>query len=221
LITRQEWGAKPLTAYSNTTAPKNRTGIIIHHSVTGEGTNQKSVESILRGIDDYHRRKGWGGIGYNFAVDHKGRIYEARGRDIIGVHAANHNTLNFGICYIGNTDKHLTIAAVKAIQSLVEELQEAANKKLNVRGHGSVNLTGCPGRRLQARLEAGRFDIPFVKKQYALVLPVDKSYRKLATRLLGLTPSVANLPARIAEAQRLKALNNNAALIAGRKVRVK
>jgi hypothetical protein len=220
MITRNQWGAKPLTAYTTTTPPKNRTGIIIHHSVTSEGTNQASVESILRGIDDFHRRKGWGGIGYNFAVDHKGRIYEARGRDIIGVHAANHNGLNFGICYIGNTDKHLTADAVKAIQTLVAELQEAANKKLNVRGHGSVNLTACPGRRLQARIEAGRFNIPYVAKSYVIVLASDTSYRKLATRILGLKPSPANLPTRIAEAQRLKALNNNMALIPGRRVRV-
>jgi len=221
MITRKQWGAKPLTAYSTTTAPKNRTGIIIHHSVTSEGTNQASVEAILRQIDDYHRRKGWGGIGYNFAVDHKGRIYEARGRDIVGVHAANHNTLNFGICYIGNTDKHLTVDAVKAIRTLVAELQEAANKKLNVRGHGSVNLTACPGRRLNARLQAGRFEIAYTSKAYSIILVSDTSYRKLATRLLGLKPSPSNLATRIAEAQRLKALNNNMALIPGRRVRVK
>ena len=221
MITRNQWGAKPLTAYSSTTQPDNRTGVIIHHSVTAEGTNQASVEAILRQIDSFHRSKGWGGIGYNFAVDHKGRIYEARGRDIIGVHAANHNTLNFGICYIGNTDKKLTPKAVKAIQSVIAELQEAANKKLKVQGHGSVNLTACPGKRLVNRIEQGKFDLPYTPKVWTIVLASDTNYRKLATRLLELKPSPANLPERIKEARRLKKLNNNAALIVGRKVRVK
>jgi hypothetical protein len=216
LITRKQWGAKPLTAYNQLISKEQRTGIIVHHSVTSRGTTLNSVAGILRNIDDYHRRKGWGGIGYNFAVDHKGRIYEARGRDILGVHAAGSNTANFGICYIGNNNP--TKKAVKAIQVLVAELQEYTNKKLLVQGHAKVNLTACPGSKLLGEIAKGTFDLPYSKKEYTMVLPGETNYRKLASRLLG-KPNTLN--ARIKEARRLKDLNNKEPLFTGKKVRIK
>jgi hypothetical protein len=165
MITRSDWGAGRLTAYTSTIKPANRTGIIIHHSVTSQGTTEASVSSILRTIDGFHRRKGWGGIGYNFAVDHQGRVYEARGRDIIGVHASGSNTANFGICFIGNSDKKLTPKAVAAIAKLVENLQNAAGKNLKVQGHQRCQLNRLPrlkalhrdqGRHLQHQIQSCR-----------------------------------------------------------------
>jgi hypothetical protein len=220
IITRKEWGAKPLTAYDSKVAPAARVGVVIHHSVTAEGTNQESVSSILRGIDSFHRGKGWGGIGYNFAVDHKGRIYEARGMDVLGVHAAGSNTANYGICYIGNSDKNLTSAAIKAIQELIDYLQIHSKKKLKVVGHKDVNQTGCPGKKLYTRIQNGAFEITYIKMEYVRAREGD-TYRKIATRYLELEPKATNLPQRIAEARRIRALNENKPIVAGMKVRVK
>jgi hypothetical protein len=220
IITRKEWGAKPINAYNGNVSAGARIGVVIHHSVTGEGTTQESVSSILRGIDDFHRRKGWGGIGYNFAVDHRGRIYEARGMDVVGVHASGSNTGHYGICFIGNSDKHITAAAVNAIQELVNYLQIHSKKKLRVVGHRDVNQTGCPGSKLYTRIKNGRFEIPYVKMEYMKAREGD-SYRKIGARYLGIKPTPANLPQRITEARRIKALNNNATIVAGMRVRVK
>jgi hypothetical protein len=220
MITRSDWGAGRLTAHTSTIKPANRTGIIIHHSVTAQGTTEASVSSILRTIDGFHRRKGWGGIGYNFAVDHQGRVYEARGRDIIGVHAAGSNTANFGICFIGNSDKKLTPKAVAAIAKLVENLQNAAGKNLKVQGHRDVNSTGCPGSKLYTEIQAGTFNIKYKVAAFVLALPGD-TYHKIAVRQLLLTNPHPTLAEKVAERKRIRKLNNGAPVIAGQKVRIK
>jgi hypothetical protein len=220
MITRSEWGAGRLTAYTSTIKPANRTGIIIHHSVTSQGTTEASVSSILRTIDGFHRRKGWGGIGYNFAVDHQGRVYEARGRDIIGVHASGSNTANFGICFIGNSDKKVTPKAVAAIAKLVENLQNAAGKNLKVQGHRDVNSTGCPGSKLYTEIKAGTFNIKYKVAAFVLALPGD-TYHKIAVRQLLLTNPHPTLAEKVAERKRIRKLNNGAPVVAGQKVRIK
>lgn len=220
MISRSKWGAGRLTAYTQTTKPANRTGIIIHHSVTSQGTDEASVSSILRTIDGFHRRKGWGGIGYNFAVDHAGRIYEARGRDVIGVHAAGYNTANFGICFIGDSNKKLSSKAVAAIVKLVSDLQNLAGKKLKVQGHRDVNSTSCPAAKLYAEVAAKTFDIKYTSKAHILALPQD-TYHKIAVRQLELTQAQATLADKIAERKRIKKLMNGAAVVAGQKVRIK
>jgi hypothetical protein len=164
IIKREQWGAKPLTAYSNTIGPARRTRIVIHHSVTSEGTSQAQVESILRRIDDQHRGKGWGGIGYNLAVDYDGRVYEARGIDIMGAHSYGANTNGYGVVYIGDGRKGITPKAVNAIKGLVASLQGRSSKKLNVVGHKDVNSTACPGDKIYDLVKSGAFNM-----QYPLV----------------------------------------------------
>jgi hypothetical protein len=220
MITRSDWGAGRLTAYTSTIKPANRTGIIIHHSVTAQGTDQASVAGILRTIDKFHRSKGWGGIGYNFAVDHAGRVYEARGRDIIGVHASGSNTVNFGICFIGNSDKKVSPKAVAAIAKLVENLQNASGKKLKVQGHRDVNSTGCPGSKLYTEITAGTFNIKYKVQSFVLALPGD-TYHKIAVRQIKLTNPNPTLAEKVAERKRIRKLNKGVPVVAGQKVRIK
>lgn len=157
LIPRRVWGAKPLTAYSYKIPNSYRTGIIIHHSVTPEGTSRQQVQATLRQIDDGDRRQGYGGIGYNLAVDYAGRIYRARGIQIIGAHAADNNGRNWGICYIGDGRNRITPDAVKAIQKAVDLLTRKAGHRLQILGHQDVNATACPGPKIQKLVEDGTF----------------------------------------------------------------
>lgn len=161
MITRKQWGAKPLTAYTYRIEPAYRTGIIIHHSVTAEGKSRAEVEAILRQIDDDHRAQGWGGIGYNLAVDYAGRIYRARGINIIGCHAQDNNGHNYGICYIGDGRKRITNAAVDAIRTCVSTLQQRSDKRLKIQGHRDVNPTACPGDKIQQLITSGKFRVPY------------------------------------------------------------
>ncbi|CAB4153226.1 lysozyme [uncultured Caudovirales phage] len=220
MIKRTDWGAKPLTAYSTRIDPTYRTGVVIHHSVTSEGKSQKDVEAILRMIDGLHRSKGYGGIGYNIAVDYAGRVYEARGVNTIGAHVVNANGHNYGIVYIGDGRERITDEAVEAIQGLVNKLQVNSKKKLKVYGHQELWATACPGPKIQKLVANGKFDFPYdPPRQYVTAGPGD-TYRKIARRQLGIAAGVN--PIKVTkEAQRIRALNDDKPITTGMKVRVK
>jgi len=241
MIKRDKWGAKPLTKYTNTIKPGARTRVVIHHSVTAEGKTQAEVEGILRRIDDQHRNNGWGGIGYNIAVDFAGRVYEARGIDIHGAHASGSNMVGYGICYIGDGRKRITPEALSAIRTLVIELQARSLKKLQVVGHNQVNNTECPGPLIIAEITKGTFDSPYPlpkpvvpkppvappvapkppadTKKYVVVRPGD-SYWRIAVRSLGVPNTVKHYPAIIKESNRIQTLNNKKPLVPGQRVRI-
>jgi nucleoid-associated protein YgaU len=239
MIKRAQWGAKPLTAYSQKIAPPVRTSVVIHHSVTSEGKTQAQVEAILRKIDDQHRKNGWGGIGYNLAVDYDGRIYEARGIDILGAHATGMNTKGYGICYIGDGRKGITPKAVKGIEAAIVMLQNHSAKKLKVVGHRDVGSTACPGDKIYVLITGGKFNIkyplvapkppkppvkPPVKpgdsKKYVVARPGD-SYWAIAVRVLKVPNTPRNYPKIIKETSRIKKLNNNKPISVGMRVRIK
>lgn len=162
-ITRKQWGAKPLTAYSNIISPSYRTGVVIHHSVTPEGKSQADVMATLRSIDALHRSKGYGGIGYNMAVDYAGRVYRARGMNVMGAHTSNANGRNYGIVYIGDGRKRITDEAVTSMQRVIARMQKNSKKKLKVYGHQDLAETACPGTKIYKLIKKGTFDVPYVK----------------------------------------------------------
>lgn len=237
MIKREDWGAKPLTAYSNTISPSYRTGVVVHHSVTSEGKSQKDVEAMLRMIDNMHRSKGYGGIGYNLAVDYAGRVYEARGINIMGCHTSNANGKNYGVVYIGDGRERITKEAVDAIQRVVNRLQNNSKKKLKVYGHQDLWATACPGPKIQKLVEDGTFAQPYPpkpekpsepekpkpeepSKNYVIARPGD-SYWKIAARVLDVSNTPKNYPKILKESKRIQQLNNNKPITPGMKVRIK
>ena len=89
----------------------NRMSPIRHITVHHDGmdpffeTDQSSVSAHLEGIRQLHQRKGWGDIGYHFAVDRAGRIWEARPLWYQGAHVKDHNPGNIGIVVLGNFEE--------------------------------------------------------------------------------------------------------------------
>jgi len=79
----------------------------VHHSETPNGYGAGEVPSILMSIYTYHRYvRGFFDIGYNFAVDAFGRIWEARAGGIdlpvMGAHAGGYNTESTGMVVLGS-----------------------------------------------------------------------------------------------------------------------
>ena len=77
--------------------------IIIHHTATAN--RPVDVPGAIRSIYYYHAvEQGWGDIGYNYLVDHNGRIYQGRygGQNVIGGHSYQFAVGSSGITTIGN-----------------------------------------------------------------------------------------------------------------------
>ena len=97
----------------------------VHHSVTANSYGSGEVPAILRSIYYFHTRvRGWNDIGYNFALDAYGRIWEARAggidQAVVGAQAGGYNVESFGAVLLGDFEATLpTSAARRALAHLV------------------------------------------------------------------------------------------------------
>ena len=70
--------------------------IIVHCSATREGRDISAAT-----IDEWHKARGWSGIGYHFVIGLDGTIEYGRPVSKIGAHCKGFNKSSIGVCYIG------------------------------------------------------------------------------------------------------------------------
>lgn len=74
--------------------------LVIHCSATKE-TQDYTFDQLITD----HKARGFDTCGYHVFIRKSGIIYRGRPFDVVGAHAAPHNTLSIGICYEGGLDK--------------------------------------------------------------------------------------------------------------------
>ena len=109
-----------------------------------------SQHNTVKKIDDYHRSKGWKGIGYHFWVDRRGNVFTGRSLEAVGAHVMGHNRHSSGICYEGGLDESggkadtRTPEQVRALRRLVEQMHARFPQAVIV-GHHDLNPgKDCP-----------------------------------------------------------------------------
>ena len=162
ILSRNAWRARPVIR-SRVEPMQHVSRITIHHSGETTRTTLSSREQVaarLRSYQSAHRARGWADIGYHFAVDAAGRIWEGRRLVWQGAHAGSPeaNARNVGIVVIGNYQSHgLNPRQRRALKDLVTWISrrygipptriythQEIKKRLGLPG------TACPGRRLAA-----------------------------------------------------------------------
>jgi N-acetyl-anhydromuramyl-L-alanine amidase AmpD len=117
---------------------KNKpTMLVYHHTAASELTPES--------INEDHKEKGWGGIGYHFYIRKDGTIYRGRPEEDAGAHTIGKNYESIGICLEGNFQEESPTEEQK--NSLVK-LSTDMIIKYNIKdsiGHKSVYQTLCPG----------------------------------------------------------------------------
>ncbi len=183
LVSRSEWGANErlrLDDQGNEIWPAEYIeplAQIVHHTVTGNDSVDPAA--VVRSIYYYHAvTRGWGDIGYNFLIDHRGNAYEGRHggeldrRIVAGGHALQYNAVSIGVALLGT----YTAAAVRpsaAAESVLAELLAVKGVRYGIEpeqpvdllgthlahsvlGHREVGQTLCPGDGAYGRLGAVR-----------------------------------------------------------------
>ncbi|MFF2406412.1 N-acetylmuramoyl-L-alanine amidase [Streptomyces sp. NPDC058092] len=185
IITRTGWGADEKIRQGAFVYTKSVKAAFIHHSATGNNYTCSQAPSVLRGIYRYHvQSSGWRDIGYNFAVDTCGNIYEGRAggvtKAVLGAHTLGFNTNSMGIAVLGTfTSSNPPAAAVNAVAKLTawklglfgadprgkvtlvsgggNKFKKGTKAELNViSGHRDGFATECPGARLYKKLGSAR-----------------------------------------------------------------
>lgn len=93
--------------------------VFVHHSVNANGYGSGEVPAMLRSIYYFHTYvRGWNDIGYNFAIDAYGRVWEARAggidRPVTGAQAGGYNLESTGVVLLGDFSATLPTAAAQA-----------------------------------------------------------------------------------------------------------
>lgn len=185
IVTRKGWGADEKLREKGFAYTKSVKAAFIHHSATGNKYTCSQAPSVLRGIYRYHvKSSGWRDIGYNFAVDKCGNIYEGRAggvtKAVQGAHTLGFNTDSMGIAVLGTfSTSDPPAAAVNAVAKLTawklglfganpssrttlvsgggNRFKKGTKVKLNViSGHRDGFATECPGTRLYKKLGSAR-----------------------------------------------------------------
>lgn len=185
IVTRKGWGADEKLREKNFAYTKTVKAAFLHHTATGNNYSCRQAPSVLRSIYRYHvKSSGWRDLGYNFAIDKCGNIYEGRAggvaKAVLGAHTLGFNTNTTGIAVIGS---YSTVNPPKAAVSAISRLaawklglhgrnpsgtttlksgggnlyKKGANVRLRViSGHRDGFATACPGSRLYKKLGTTR-----------------------------------------------------------------
>ncbi|MEU4350346.1 peptidoglycan recognition protein [Streptomyces sp. NPDC023838] len=185
IITRHGWGADENLREGGYVYTDQVKAAFVHHTASGNNYRCSQAPSILRGIYRYHvLSSGWRDIGYNFAVDKCGNIYEGRAggvaKPVLGAHTLGFNTNSMGVAVIGTySSANPSAAALDALARLTawklglygvnpkgtthltsgggNLYRKGRSVRLNViSGHRDGFATDCPGARLYKKLGKAR-----------------------------------------------------------------
>ncbi|MFC7221035.1 peptidoglycan recognition protein [Streptomyces polyrhachis] len=184
IVTRRGWGADERLREKKLHYTRTVRAAFVHHSATGNGYRCAQSASVLRGIYRYHVQSlGWADLGYNFAIDKCGRIFEGRAggvaKPVLGAHTFGFNQNSMGIVVLGTFDTSApSAAAVRSVSRLTAWKlglyggnpgssvtmvsaggKYAPGKRVRLRvisGHRDGFTTACPGARLYGKLPTAR-----------------------------------------------------------------
>lgn len=118
------------------------------------------VAGLLRGWRSHHiNGNGWADIGYNYAIDGKGRIWNLTGLNR-GAHAGGTgagNTRTVGVVLVIGTNETPNRAMLNAAKRLHAYIRTKLPNATRIYGHRDWTTTTCPGPAVYRAIQAGKF----------------------------------------------------------------
>ena len=120
--------------------------LILHHSAVSRTQNSQQFTAI----DNYHKSKGWGKIGYHYLIEPDGELKTGRAPSEIGAHCSQQlmNYRSLGICLTGSFDlEEPTKLQLQTLTKLVRVLRLRYGipaQKLFAHRY-FANYKSCPG----------------------------------------------------------------------------
>lgn len=131
-----------------------------HHTAGPKDRSDADCERLIRQYHRDHAAKGWGGIGYHYAISRRGTIFCLRPTNLLGAHVGGANTGNVGVMFHGTTGDRPTRAQMRAFRWLLLNAHTSrmprahrTDRKINKpsctrRGHNdwpAHRWNACPG----------------------------------------------------------------------------
>lgn len=135
-------------------SPQGRLRAVTGHYTAGPvDRDDAHAEAMFRGIDRYHKGKGWTMAGYPFGIARSGTLFLLRPATAIGAHVLNQNSGNVGVVCNGSTGDKPTVEQAATLRWLLANAHTSALpaawrvdlRGLPVKGHNDWMATECPG----------------------------------------------------------------------------
>jgi len=121
------------------------------------GESADDLPGYLRAIQNHYLTKRGYSVGYNFAVDWLGGVWEIRGFDYKCAANRGWNERAVAVlCLVDGADP-LTAEAVKSVRKILAETNRRAGRSLTVRPHSEIGSTACPGDGIRRQIKANEF----------------------------------------------------------------
>lgn len=156
--------------------------LIWHCTATPEGREVSATE-----IDQWHKDRGWSGIGYHKVVHLDGSVSEGRPESKIGSHVAGRNTGTLGYVYVGGLAKD-----GKTPKDTRTPAQKATMRRLTQEAVAKYGLTKVSGHREYANKACPCFD---AKAEYSKLVPGAARVRTASAALPETFDRDAGMPA--------------------------
>lgn len=115
----------------------NITYIIVHCAYTPPNMDIGAKE-----IDEWHRKRGWLGIGYHAVIRRSGEVEMGRPLDRTGAHVRGMNSVSRGICLVGGMNRskdgpalNFTDEQFESLRNLIDEWKRDYYPIAKVAGH--------------------------------------------------------------------------------------
>lgn len=128
--------------------------ITFHHSGDPKpfyATDYGETAVHLEYVRQYHRSRKFQDIGYHFAIDRAGRVWQLRSLRYEGQHVRYNNEHNIGVVVLGNFDLQ---APTQAQKDKIKQFGLLLRKQYSlpasrIKTHQEIVSTACPGRNMQ------------------------------------------------------------------------
>lgn len=125
--------------------------LIVHHT-GGTDTDPLADTSnhTFAIVDEWHKQKGWGKIGYHYFIDKQGVLTQGRADNEEGAHTIGYNLQSLGICLAGNFDATMpTEAQIVTLRNLLAvKTKQYAIPLENIVPHRFASGKTCYGKLL-------------------------------------------------------------------------
>ena len=110
-----------------------------------------SMDIGVREIDQWHKARGWTGIGYHYVIRRDGTIDAGRDVNVVGAHAYGHNKGSLGVCLVGGKGGfNFTMQQLDSLRILRKQL-DAFTGPVKWVGHAELDAgKACPNFDVQA-----------------------------------------------------------------------
>ncbi|VAW59386.1 hypothetical protein MNBD_GAMMA08-987 [hydrothermal vent metagenome] len=122
-------------------APKRSVKTVFLHCSASDNSNHDDV-SVM---EEWHKKRGFSGVGYHFFINKNGDIQQGRDLEKIPAAQKGHNTNSIAICLHGLKIEKFTQPQFDSVKNLCTAIDsEYSSINIRFRGHKEVSNKSCP-----------------------------------------------------------------------------